>query len=52
MTPELRRLIVSRFKDGHTMSEIGVRFDMSTLDVEDVIRKWMIEQEKIKNPLT
>ena len=37
------------FKRGFTMSKIGVLFELGTLDVEKIIRDWMVEQDKILN---
>lgn len=44
-----KRIIVKMFKRGFTMSKIGVLFELGTLDVEKIIRDWMVEQDKILN---
>ena len=41
-----KRGIVTLFKQGYSMSDVGVMFGLGTLEVEGIIREWMVEENE------
>lgn len=48
LTKSLRRAIAKQFKDGLTVEYLATLYGFKLLQIEDVIRRVMIEQEKTK----